>query len=122
MYSVLDFFVRKDLGVTISLKVVGYLNKKDLEMVVIGADDAKQTSCLVEATDGITVSAIFHASELDLKQKTLRVSVKTKHVHMSKCGRQLGIAFSAISIVSKTKPKKKKRRNPFFAAIKRFLR
>ena len=122
MYSVLDFFVRKDLGVTISLKVVGYLNKKDLEMVVIGADDAKQTSCLVEATDGITLSAIFHASELDLKQKTLRVSVKTKHVHVSKCGRQLGIAFSAISIISKTQSLKKKRRKPFFAAIKRFLR
>lgn len=102
MHSVLEFFVRKDLGITINMKVVGYIDEDDLKKVVIGADDARKNPRLVNTTDGIDLIASFPASELNLKQKILRLSVTVKCVHLSKCQRELGIAFSAISILSKT--------------------
>ncbi len=94
----IDIPVDKNQSLRITLWIAGCVDEDDLRVAKISADGKIKNAALVAEAAGNTLTASFDQTDLNKTTQMLRIELHLPRTHQLSDGRQVGAAFSAITV------------------------
>jgi hypothetical protein len=94
----IDIPVFKNQSLRITLWIAGCVDEDDLRVAKISADGTIKNAALVAEAAGNTLTASFDPTDLNETTQMLRIELHLPRAHQLSDGRQVGAAFSAITV------------------------